>query len=654
MKYTRTILVQSQNIIIIFLILISKNLHAQNTTTLLSKWDTLNNLYDKGQYTKEQYLDTLDFFAQQNLTDPDLENKLKKFKDLVWADKKQQFRKEKYYYYLSVMSRLTDRPGLTIFYMEKMAELREEKKPYLAPIFFKANLMFEQKRYSEAIAEYKSVENSINELPDKILTDTAYINSRVLTYVILPVTIMQCYVHLNDTAGAIKALQLGDAIFASFNKRKKFYSRVFSLTNQFNLMCNYHFNLFAGKLNIAEMDIKESLKMCLEDYKENLLNLGPVITQLTKHDILIKHIEFYLATKNFDSARKYLELLKIHLGQSPEITPFEEDVFALQLEAQFLSATKNFDLANINLQKISKLKDSILYKVNNDAVENMYARVQSDYTQAQLIEADIANEKNSTTIILITILSLCAIIAGVLYSVRLKRNTIIKINNFDISTKMQILELEEENRKRITEEQKTIAMDIHDAIAGDLASIKIKLETLAYETDHQNIKTKIDQYVNLVSKTYEKARNISHDWYSGKEGDEFNFPFEKNAIQIINIGLPDRDYNKQIQISDEDAVRLPVYVKLELLRVLQEGILNIVKHAKANSVKVKLQKSGTLIDFSIEDNGKGFFNSQFSGIGLKAIKTRLERMNGQLKITSTNNGTILNAIIDEQKISIPD
>jgi len=46
---------------------------------------------------------------------------------------------------------------------------------------------------------------------------------------------------------------------------------------------------------------------------------------------------------------------------------------------------------------------------------------------------------------------------------------------------MQILELEEENRKRIIEEQKSLAMDIHDAIAGDLASIKIKLETLAYE-----------------------------------------------------------------------------------------------------------------------------------------------------------------------------
>jgi len=381
MNNKRTIPVATQKLIFFLALLFFNTLSAQNKQSLSAKWNSLLGLYNNGEYTKDQYLDSIDLFAQQNFTDPDLENKLKTYKGLVWEDKKQQSRKEKYYYYLSVMSRLTDRPGLAIFYMEKNAELRGEKKTLCGTCFFKANLFFEQKRYAEAIAEYNSIEKWIQGLPAKLLTDTNYVNSRILTYVILPVTMMQCYAHLNDTAGIKKTLQLGNAIFTSFNKRKEFYSPVFSLATQFNLMCNYHNNLFFGKTNWAEGNIKASLSLCLQDYKKNLTVLGPVITHLVKHDILIKHIEYYLTVQNFDSAQKYLEELKNHLKQSPDITPFTEDIFALQLEAQLLSKTKKYELANNTLLKIENLKDSILYKVNNDAMENMYARVQSDYTK---------------------------------------------------------------------------------------------------------------------------------------------------------------------------------------------------------------------------------------------------------------------------------
>ncbi|MBK8497208.1 MAG: ATP-binding protein [Chitinophagaceae bacterium] len=66
-------------------------------------------------------------------------------------------------------------------------------------------------------------------------------------------------------------------------------------------------------------------------------------------------------------------------------------------------------------------------------------------------------------------------------------------------------------------------------------------------------------------------------------------------------------------------------MQINLYRIVQEQLNNIVKHAGADKVKIKLWITQKLIKLSIADNGKGFDpDSLKDGIGLENIKRRAE------------------------------
>jgi signal transduction histidine kinase len=72
--------------------------------------------------------------------------------------------------------------------------------------------------------------------------------------------------------------------------------------------------------------------------------------------------------------------------------------------------------------------------------------------------------------------------------------------------------------------------------------------------------------------------------------------------------------------------------------VLQESLQNIVKHAKATNVTVRLSGSSHGIGLSVTDNGKGFDASDKrayqKGLGLISMQERLRLLNGFLRIHS--------------------
>jgi signal transduction histidine kinase len=76
-----------------------------------------------------------------------------------------------------------------------------------------------------------------------------------------------------------------------------------------------------------------------------------------------------------------------------------------------------------------------------------------------------------------------------------------------------------------------------------------------------------------------------------------------------------------------------------LLRICQEAITNVVKHAGAHMVTLELDFEPRKVTLQIKDDGKGFTPETCVGpkdghFGLLGIRERVERMGGQVKITS--------------------
>jgi signal transduction histidine kinase len=85
---------------------------------------------------------------------------------------------------------------------------------------------------------------------------------------------------------------------------------------------------------------------------------------------------------------------------------------------------------------------------------------------------------------------------------------------------------------------------------------------------------------------------------------------------------------------------------VNIYRIVQESLSNIIKHAKAEASKVLVKKFANGITISIKDNGVGFdFAEKYKdkkSLGLKTLLERTKFLNGQMKVVSRKeNGTSL-------------
>ena len=86
-------------------------------------------------------------------------------------------------------------------------------------------------------------------------------------------------------------------------------------------------------------------------------------------------------------------------------------------------------------------------------------------------------------------------------------------------------------------------------------------------------------------------------------------------------------------------------IAVALLRVAQEALTNVHRHAGAAHVRVNLSTSNDTIELSIRDDGRGiapeFESGAVSGVGLQGMRHRIERLAGQFSIRRLKHGTRL-------------
>ncbi|WP_347373819.1 sensor histidine kinase [Aequorivita sp. Q41] len=180
-------------------------------------------------------------------------------------------------------------------------------------------------------------------------------------------------------------------------------------------------------------------------------------------------------------------------------------------------------------------------------------------------------------------------------------------------------------------ERRRISKDLHDGIGQQLLVIKNKL-----------IATGDADTKKMVDHTIEEVRTISRDLH----------PFQLQELGItkaIENTLNLIDENTTLFISAEIDNIDNMFSKedeINIYRIVQESLSNIIKHANAEAGKVSVKKFSNNILISIRDNGVGFdFSEKYQDVKSLGLKTLLERtkfLKGQMKVTSKKDtGTVL-------------
>ena len=238
--------------------------------------------------------------------------------------------------------------------------------------------------------------------------------------------------------------------------------------------------------------------------------------------------------------------------------------------------------------------------------------------------------------------------------VKNKRGDVIKIVGIahDISEKQMLQDKLDKERdevnKKITAaaikgqevERNNVSRELHDNINQVLTTVKLYIELCA--TESVNIKETLQKCSLLLNETINEIRSLSK---------------RLSAPVLTDVSLHDsfRDLVESVQATKEVKIDLHVSsaicrvidadLHLAIYRIAQEQLTNILKHAKATKVWIKLSKKGSLLCLAVIDNGIGFDATQkIKGLGITNMISRASLLNGTLNIDSTNgNGCHLQA-----------
>jgi signal transduction histidine kinase len=177
------------------------------------------------------------------------------------------------------------------------------------------------------------------------------------------------------------------------------------------------------------------------------------------------------------------------------------------------------------------------------------------------------------------------------------------------------------------EERKRIARELHDGIGQSLLLIKKQLAS-THEVNQEN--------QQLIADTLEEVRSISRDLH----------PFQLEKFGLVETIKSSIDkINKMTDVFTthelEDVSGLfDARAEINLYRILQESLNNVIKHAEATAAKVTLHKHPEFITLSIKDNGKGFDHElailNKKSMGLRTLNERVQSLGGKLKIEKVN------------------
>jgi len=191
---------------------------------------------------------------------------------------------------------------------------------------------------------------------------------------------------------------------------------------------------------------------------------------------------------------------------------------------------------------------------------------------------------------------------------------------------------------------------MHDEIGAGLSGIRLL-------TEMTKNKVKDEQAAEEVEKIYQSVGDISSKmkeviWSLNTENDKLS-----NLVPYIQkqSRLWLEHYPCQLTVELPEAipdVEINGETRRNIVLIVKEAIHNIIKHSGANKVSIKMSWSSGRFIITITDNGKGIADEQSdgSGNGMKNMKQRIQKLNGNFFIKKEEGLTLTFEIPFQQNI----
>lgn len=187
------------------------------------------------------------------------------------------------------------------------------------------------------------------------------------------------------------------------------------------------------------------------------------------------------------------------------------------------------------------------------------------------------------------------------------------------------------------DERRRIARDIHDQLGQQMTALRLNIEALSAKASRQR------DVIGQIRRTQRLAEELD-------QSIDF-LTWELRPAALDHLGLPAALHHLAAGWSERfgidaavdvtgEAPRLPADVEANLYRIAQEALHNVVKHAEASHVLVRLERTDRATVLAIADDGRGFDQTRAAGgedgrgLGLVGMRERATIAGGKLEIMS--------------------
>lgn len=373
----------------------------------------------------------------------------------------------------------------------------------------------------------------------------------------------------------------------------------------------------------AATDLKKA-KVYLDKSKELLQTNSKTNFDYQQYNVA----EAYYLSKSGNS-KEAIAIYKTILQESIKLNKTALIMEANKQLSHIYSFKKDYEQAFQYHQKYTKIKDSLFNRTKTNSLAYYQTLYETEKKESEILKQQSAIEvldaenKNKQRLIIFGGIGLLL----TFFIILLYRNRLFlkRKNELQMSYAQNLLRSQDIERQRISK-------DLHDSLGQSLLLVKHKMTS-------ENEDAKL-----LLNEAIDEMRGISRTLY----------PLQLKELGITSaihnlIEQLDENYPDTYIFGDVDNIDgvLTTENELNLFRIIQECLSNVIKHAKAQSAKLELQKKDNAILLTLQDNGVGFdFLIKFKNLkslGLKTIKERVRYINGILRVESSpGNGSKFN------------
>jgi PAS domain S-box-containing protein len=200
----------------------------------------------------------------------------------------------------------------------------------------------------------------------------------------------------------------------------------------------------------------------------------------------------------------------------------------------------------------------------------------------------------------------------------------------------RVFETQEQERRRI-------ARELHDEAGQLMASLLVGLRALDDAKTVAEAKAQAQRLRGIAAQAIDEVGRLARGLHSSVLDDHgLGVALQRYVADYSTT----HNIATDLTLNEPDMVDLAPAVQFAIFRIVQEALTNIARHSGASAISIRLARSPTTLETTIEDNGSGFeVNAtgvrSAAHLGLQSMRERAAILGGTATVTSGSNGTTI-------------